>query len=59
MAASSFLDLPAELRIKIYGYLLLTKYNKIEKTYHRRNIRVRASVIEKCYSVPRMSATLC
>ena len=46
MAAFPFLDLPAELRIKIYRYLLLTKYNKFDKTYHRRGLRVRAFVIE-------------
>lgn len=54
MAAFPFLYLPAELRIKIYGYLLLTKYNKVEVTYHRRGLRVRASFIEHCYSVRRV-----
>lgn len=29
-----FLDLPAELRNKIYQYLLSTKYTKVELTYH-------------------------
>ena len=57
VAAFPFLDLPAELRIKIYGYLLSTEYNKVEVTYHRRGLRVGASVIENCYSVPRVSAT--
>lgn len=59
MAAFPLLDLPAELRIKVYGYLLLTKYNKVEVTYHRRGLRVRASVIEDCYSVTRVLATPC
>lgn len=31
-----FLNLPAELRCKIYQYLLSTKYTKVELTYHRR-----------------------
>ena len=35
-----FLDLPAELRDKIYQYLLSTKYTKVELTYHEESPEV-------------------
>ena len=41
----NFLDLPAELRNKIYQYLLSTKYTKIELTYHEQGLGVSLSFI--------------
>lgn len=45
-----FLDLPAELRDKIYQYLLSTKYTKVDLTYHERGPGVSHFVSGCCES---------
>ena len=50
-AKTHFLDLPAEVRNKIYSYLLSTKYTKVELTYHKQSLRVSNSVDEECHSI--------
>ena len=52
-----FLDLPVELRNKVYQYLLSTKYTKIELTYHEQGVWVGLSFIRCCKSLFIMAAS--